>query len=89
MPEEQMPEIIMSNATTVLYTDAVFVNKTQYGVNLEIAQSLGSPQKQQVVARIGMSLEHAKALLEVMSKVLKTDQEKTIGFRTGEENDLP
>lgn len=84
MTEEQKQEIIMSGATPILYTDSVFINKTPYGVNLEIAQNLGNLQKQQVVARIGMSLEHAKVLLEIMTKVLKSDEEKTIGFRTDE-----
>lgn len=88
MTEEQKPEIMMSPATPILYTDSVLVNRTPFGINLEIAQSLGSHQKQQVVARIGMSLEHAKALLEVMTKVIgtDTDEKKSIGFRTGEES---
>ncbi len=84
MQEEHKQEIMMSNSTPILYTDSVFINKTPYGVNFEIAQNLGSLQKQQVVARIGMSLEHAKALLDVMTKVLKSEDEKTIGFRTDE-----
>lgn len=86
MTEEQKPEIMMSPATPILYTDSVLVNRTPFGINLEIAQSLGSHQKQQVVARIGMSLEHAKALLEVMTKVIDTDEKKSIGFRTGEDS---
>ena len=53
----------------ILYTDSVFVSANEYGVILDIAQSVG-PQNQTIVARVGMSREHAKVLLDVLGKHL-------------------
>lgn len=53
----------------ILYTDSVFVSSNEYGVVLDVAQHVG-PQNQTVVARIGMSREHARVLLDVLGKHL-------------------
>lgn len=54
----------------VLYTDAVIVSSSEYGLVLNIAQQLDG-EHQQVVSRIGMSFEHAKKLLAVMNDHLQ------------------
>lgn len=56
--------------TPVLYTDSVFVNSSDFGLVLDVAQSIGG-QQQTVVARIGMSFDHAKRLVEVIKDHLQ------------------
>jgi hypothetical protein len=56
----------------VIYTDSTFVSSNDYGLVLDVAQTVaGNPQQHFVVARIGMSFEHAKKLLEVMNDHLQ------------------
>lgn len=51
----------------VLYTDSTFVNSSDYGLVLDVAQTAPGNSQQFIVARIGMSFEHAKKLVEVMN----------------------
>jgi len=55
----------------VLYTDSVNVGSTDYGLVLNVAQFMPDGKQQFVVARIGMSFEHAKKLVEVMNNHLQ------------------
>lgn len=55
----------------VLYTDSVYLTESSYGIVLDFAQNLGPTNNQNVVARVGMSKEHAKALLDLLKKNLK------------------
>src|SRR3990167_5482563 len=54
----------------ILYTDSVFVTASPFGIVMDVAQSMGSSNQQSVVARIGMSKDHAKALLKVLQEKL-------------------
>lgn len=57
---------------SVLYTDSIFVSSTDYGLVLDIAQTVGgNKQNSFVVARVGMSFDHAKKLLEAISDNLQ------------------
>jgi hypothetical protein len=56
--------------TPILYTDSVFLSSNKYGVVFDVAQTMSPGDNQVVVARIGMSREHAKVLLEVLGKHL-------------------
>lgn len=56
--------------TPVMYTDSIFVSSSDYGLVLDVAQTLGG-QQHNVVARIGMSFEHAKKLIETMNDNLQ------------------
>jgi len=59
----------------VLYSDSIFVNSNDYGLVLDVAQNApGTAQQQFIVARIGMSFDHAKKLLEVMSDHLQKNE---------------
>ena len=60
----------INTSTPILYTDAVYLTSNKYGIVFNIAQSVGPTNQQEVVARIGMSREHAKDLLEVLGKHL-------------------
>lgn len=56
----------------VVYTDSTFVSSSDYGLVLDVAQTVaGNHQQQFVVARIGMSFDHAKKLVEVISDHLE------------------
>lgn len=58
----------------ILYTDFVMVTQGPFGIVLNFAQALGTTNQQLVVARIGMSKEHAKALLKALgSEVQRTE----------------
>ena len=58
--------------TQIVYTDSTFVSSSDYGLVLDVAQTVaGNPKQQFVVARIGMSFDHAKKLLEVMNDHLQ------------------
>jgi hypothetical protein len=64
-------QVNITNNQPVLYTDSVFVTSGRFGVVLDFAQAVGSTNQQNVVARIGMSKEHALALLNVLEKKVK------------------
>lgn len=54
--------------TPVLYTDSCFVTDSPFGIVMDYAQRLGPTNRQTVVARVGMSVEHAEALVKVLSQ---------------------
>jgi hypothetical protein len=64
-------QVNIANNQPVLYSDSVFVTAGKFGVVFDFAQSVGSTNQQNVVARIGMSKEHALALLNVLEKKVK------------------
>lgn len=57
----------------VLYTDSVLVSINQFGIVLDFAQSMSTTNQQSVVSRLGMSKEHAEALLKVLKERLDID----------------
>jgi DNA-binding XRE family transcriptional regulator len=54
----------------ILYTDSIFVSSSEYGLVLNVAQRADG-QHHHVVARVGMSFDHAKKLLAVMNDHLQ------------------
>jgi len=58
------------NDNKVLYTDMVQVSANNYGVILNFLQGIGGDGKPSAVARIGMSREHAKSVIEVLQRTL-------------------
>lgn len=67
VPQDQV-QILVPPGTTVLYTDSCFVTDTPYGIVMDYAQTLGPTNQQTIVARLGMSVEHAEALVKVLSQ---------------------
>ena len=57
----------------ILYSDSAIVHSNKFGLILDFAQQVG-PGQQMVVSRIGMSREHARALLEVLARHLDRKQ---------------
>ncbi len=68
--QQQVAVNINPVTTPVLYTDNVIINTSEEGVVLDIAQRIGSSNQSNVVARIGMSQEHAKKLVKELGKLL-------------------
>lgn len=54
----------------ILYTDMIQVSANNYGVILNFLQGIGSDGKPSAVARVGMSREHAKSIIAVLTKTL-------------------
>jgi transcriptional regulator with XRE-family HTH domain len=59
-------EVKVPENSVVLYTDTVFVTRTDYGIVFDFAQGVGPTNERRVVSRIGMSMEHAKDLVNVI-----------------------
>lgn len=64
-------EIRMPGNVPVLYTDLVLVSSDRMGLVLNFTQGFGPTHQKNVVARLGMSREHAKSLLEALKKELE------------------
>jgi len=59
----------------VLFTDIVDIVVNNYGVVMHFMQSAGASSKPNAVARVGMSREHAKSVLQILQLTL-TQTEK-------------
>ncbi len=55
----------------ILYTDHIHVTSSPFGLVLDIGQKMGPTTKAFIVSRIGMSAEHAKALVNLLNRALK------------------
>ena len=66
------------NKTPILYTDSIFISSNKLGLVLNVAQSMGPIPQQNIVARIGMSKQHAQELLEVLNKHLLSGVKKEV-----------
>lgn len=60
---------LAADKVSILYTDSVFITSNPFGIVFNVAQFIDQ-KNQQIVARIGMSRDHAKALAEVLAKHL-------------------
>lgn len=67
-PTQQTAYITPADAR-IVYTDLVHVNANKFGVVINFMQNLG-PNQPMAVSRVGMSHEHAEALLEVLHKTI-------------------
>lgn len=68
---------VTSGDVRILYTDMVHVKANKHGVVINFLQSLGNDDHTMAVSRVGMSHEHAKSMLEVLTQALqKTNQIK-------------
>lgn len=68
--------LIMPQDSRIVYTDVVNVVVNNYGVVINFLQSTGSANSQpMVVARVGMSKEHAESVIKVLQQTfLKSTQ---------------
>jgi len=68
--QEQGLSINLNPNTPVLYTDNILMTTNEDGVVLDVSQRVGSTQQATVVARIGMSREHAKKFVKELGRLL-------------------
>lgn len=72
--EKQMQVTINLDTTPILYTDGIQMTANEDGVVLDVLQKMGNTNQQRVVARIGMSLTHAKKVATLLSQVADNPQ---------------
>ena len=76
MATEPKPTInINPDTTPILYTDRIFITINQFGVVFDVSQKTGNQTR--IVARIGMSREHAKKLTTDLGKLLAVTESDT------------
>ena len=64
--QNQMNVNINLDTTPILYTDNVLISGSEDGIVLDFGQKVGPTNQVRVVARVGMSREHAKKFLRVL-----------------------
>jgi transcriptional regulator with XRE-family HTH domain len=70
-----IPATVQMAEPRILFTDIVDVTVNNYGVVMNFMQGASPTSKPVTVARVGMSREHAKSVLEILKMTLEqTDQ---------------
>lgn len=62
----------------ITYTDMVHIVVNNYGVVMNFMQGTGVQNQAMAVARVGMSREHAKSVLELLQKTLQQSEQKLL-----------
>ncbi len=78
--------MVMPTDARIVYTDMVHVMVNNYGVVMNFMQGAGPNNQPLAVARVGMSHEHAKSVLEVLRQTLEQHQ---LNNRLPHEHDKP
>ena len=68
--ENQIAFNINLDTTPILYTDNIFMVTNPDGLVLDIGQRLSTTNQMRIVARIGMSRDHAKKFVTELNKLL-------------------
>lgn len=69
---------VMPMDLRIVYTDMVHVVANDYGLVMNFMQTAGAGNKPLAIARVGMSREHAKSVLEVLQKTLTQSELKLL-----------
>lgn len=67
-------QINVPNNLPILYSDSVWVTASPFGLVFDFGQRMGPTSNVNVVSRVGLSKEHAVALLEVLAGKIKEMQ---------------
>jgi DNA-binding XRE family transcriptional regulator len=70
--------VVMPADARIVYTDMVHVMVNNYGVVMNFMQGAGPNNQPLAVARVGMSKEHARSVLEVLQKTLEQSEPKAL-----------
>lgn len=70
--------MVMPMDARIVYTDMMHVMINNFGVVLNFMQTAGPNNQPLAVARIGMSKEHAKSVLEVLQSTLQNSEAKAL-----------
>lgn len=82
-PDQDLAINLNLDTTPILYTDSVYMTANKDGVVFDVMQRVGNTNQARVVARFGMSREHAKKCANELSKLLALTEGHA---RTGEKN---
>lgn len=74
--DQQVSVNVNLDTTPILYTDQIFMTTNSYGLTLDVGQRLASTNQVKIVARVGMSREHAKKLVDELGKLLAMTEGK-------------
>lgn len=80
--QAQPSVVVMPADARIAYTDMVHVMVNNYGVVMNFMQGAGPNNQPLAVARIGMSKEHARSVLEVLQKTLEQSEPKSLPVPT-------
>lgn len=70
--------MVMPADAQIVYTDMVHVMVNNYGVVMNFLQGSGPNNQPLAVARVGMSKEHARSVLEVLKRTLEQSDQKSL-----------
>jgi DNA-binding XRE family transcriptional regulator len=73
---QQNAVMIMPMDLRIVYTDMVHVVVNDYGLVMNFMQTGGAGNKPLAIARVGMSREHARSVLDVLQKTLAQSEPK-------------
>lgn len=73
---QQQPD---SPDSRILFTDVVDIVVNNYGVVMKFLQGSGPAAQPTVVAKVGMSREHAKSVLHILQVTLNQTERTTVG----------
>ena len=79
--EDSVPKqsiIILPVDNRISYTDTVHVMVNNYGVVMNFMQGAGQAGQPMVVARLGMSREHAQSVLDLLKRTLEQSEQKSL-----------
>jgi len=64
----------------ILFTDIVDIMVNNYGVVMNFMQSAGTNSSPKAIARVGMSREHAKSVLQILQVTLAQTEKPVVGM---------
>jgi transcriptional regulator with XRE-family HTH domain len=70
--------IVLPTETRIIYSDMVHVGANNFGVVINFLQSSGLNNQPLAIARIGMSKEHARSVIEILQKTLDASEPKAL-----------
>lgn len=82
-PGQQVAINVNLDKTPIFYTENISIISSEDGVVLDFCQKLGATNQLQIVARVGMSKNHAKKFVNELGKLLALTQGS---IETGKKN---
>ncbi|HVV25612.1 MAG TPA: DUF3467 domain-containing protein [Candidatus Saccharimonadales bacterium] len=70
----QQASVNLNPSTPVLYSDAMSVTTSPFGMVFDFGQRLGPTNNFNVVARVGVSFEHARKIMEAIHNELEKNE---------------
>ena len=77
-PNSAQTVMVMPGDVRIVYTDMLHVAVNDYGVVMNFMQGAGPKNPPLAIARVGMSRDHAKSVLEVLQRTLDQSAPKQL-----------